>query len=354
MTATERCAKALRDYDGSPIRLMEVCGTHTHSIFAYGIRGLLSPKITLISGPGCPVCVTPAGYIDRAAELTRQAGHVVCTFGDMLRVPGNHGNLLEAKASGGDVRMMVSPMDVLAWAAAEPDKTFVVAAVGFETTLPAYALLLEHLTAQGVDNVRLLTSLKAILPAMQWICESEPEIDGFLGPGHVSTILGSDAYAPLCARYRKPVAVGGFTYGQILAVLCDLIEQLRDGRAETHNLYPQAVTAQGNTLALALMDRYFTLVPSVWRGLGKIEASGYGLRPAFARYDAGAWNQDNGEESAVGCLCGQVITGRISPSACPNFGGACTPAQPLGPCMVSHEGACGIWYGNGERGGDNL
>ena len=259
MMDTERCAEFIRAYDGPPIRLMEVCGTHTHSIFEHGIRSLLPVGITLISGPGCPVCVTPAGYIDRAAALSKLANHTLCTFGDMLRVPGERGNLLEAKAAGGDVRMMYSPLDVLRWAEAEPQRTFVVAAVGFETTLPVYALLMERLTERGARNVKLLASLKAILPALTWICESEPDIDGFLGPGHVSVILGSDAYASLCARYRKPLAVGGFTYAQVLAALCDLIGQIQDGACESHNLYPQAVTARGNERAQALIDRYFTL-----------------------------------------------------------------------------------------------
>jgi hydrogenase expression/formation protein HypD len=347
MMDTEYYTQALRAYNGPPIRLMEVCGTHTHSIFRYGIRAMLPPNITLISGPGCPVCVTPAGYIDRAAELALQDGHAICTFGDMLRVPGELCNLLEAKASGGDVLMMVSPMDVLAWAAREPQKTFVVAAVGFETTLPAYALLIERLRENGIANVRLLTSLKAILPALRWICESEPDIDGFLGPGHVSTILGSEAYAPLCAQHRKPLAVGGFTYGQIMAALYDLIDQIGRGTCEAHNLYPEAVTAEGNVRALRLIDRYFTLVPSTWRGLGEIDASGYQLRPEFARFDAGLWPAGGDREARAGCLCGQVITGRVSPSDCPNFGVACTPVSPLGPCMVSAEGTCGIWHSCG-------
>lgn len=347
MMDTERCAELIRAYDGPPIRLMEVCGTHTHSIFEHGIRSLLPAGITLISGPGCPVCVTPAGYIDRAAALSKLANHTLCTFGDMLRVPGERGNLLEAKAAGGDVRMMYSPLDVLRWAEAEPQRTFVVAAVGFETTLPVYALLMERLTERGARNVKLLASLKAILPALTWICESEPDIDGFLGPGHVSAILGSDAYASLCARYRKPLAVGGFTYAQVLAALCDLIVQIQDGACESHNLYPQAVTARGNERAQALIDRYFTLVSSVWRGLGEIDASGYVLRPEFASYDAGAWAAGGERETREGCLCGQVITGRILPALCPNFGTACTPASPLGPCMVSAEGTCGIWYQSG-------
>ena len=347
MTLLEHCTERIRGYDGPPIRLMEVCGTHTHSIFRHGIRELLPPGVTLISGPGCPVCVTPAGYIDRAITLSLQSGHTLCTFGDMLRVPGGHGNLLEAKASGGDVRMMVSPLDVLKWAADEPRRVFVVAAVGFETTVPAYALLMERLRERGITNVRLLTSLKAILPALAWICQSEPEIDGFLGPGHVSTILGSDAFAPLCASYHKPLAVGGFTYAQILAALCDLLDQLSHGTCEAHNLYPEAVTARGNTLALRLIQRYFKLSPSVWRGLGEIDASGYTLRPEYTAFDAGAWVAGDDREALAGCLCGQVITGRVTPAQCPNFKVACTPASPLGPCMVSAEGTCGIWYGNG-------
>lgn len=340
-------ADILRAYDGPPLRLMEVCGTHTHAIFEYGIRGLLSPRITLVSGPGCPVCVTPAAYIDRAADYALQSGNALCTFGDMLRVPGERGNLLEAKASGGDVRMMVSPMDALKWAVAEPDKTFVVAAVGFETTLPIYALLIERLAEQNIRNVRLLCSLKAIVPALQWICESEPEIDGFLGPGHVSTILGSDAYAGLCARYRKPLAVGGFSYEQILAALCDLIDQTRRGVYEAHNLYPSAVTAQGNTRALSLIGRVFTQAPSAWRGLGVIGASGYVLRPEYTQFDAGAWEAGDGRETDASCLCGQVIIGRANPADCPNYGAACTPAAPIGPCMVSREGTCSAWYENG-------
>lgn len=341
------CADILRAYDGPPLRLMEVCGTHTHAIFEYGIRALLPPGITLVSGPGCPVCVTPAAYIDRAVEISLKSGHALCTFGDMLRVPGERGSLLEAKAAGGDVRMMVSPMDVLLWAAAEPGKTFVIAAVGFETTLPVYALLVERLREQTIQNVRLLCSLKAILPALAWICESEPELDGFLGPGHVSAILGSNAYAALCKTYRKPLAVGGFTYEQILDALCDLVDQARRGTFEAHNLYPEAVAAQGNPRALSLIGRVFMQVPSVWRGLGVIGASGYALRPEYAQFDAGVWDTGGGREETAGCLCGQVIIGRASPADCPSYGTACTPAAPLGPCMVSREGTCSAWYENG-------
>ena len=342
------CERAIRAYDGPPVRLMEVCGTHTHSIFEHGIRAMLPPTVTLISGPGCPVCVTPAGYIDRAAELALRQGWALCTFGDMMRVPGETGNLLDAKASGGDVRLMYSPMDVLGWAKTDPDTVFTIAAVGFETTLPVYALLMQRLTDERLQNVRLLPSLKAILPALRWICESDPAIDGFIGPGHVSAILGSDAYAPLCDAYRIPLAVGGFGYEQVLAAICDLLMQIRQGTHEAHNLYPEAVRPEGNQRALRLIERFFKPESSVWRGLGQIAASGYALRPAFSGFDAGPWEAGGTREAREGCLCGQVITGRVDPCDCPNFRRACTPAAPLGPCMVSAEGTCGIWYANAD------
>lgn len=346
MNSIEQFAQTMRTYDGPPIRLMEVCGTHTHSIFEYGIHDMLSPKITLISGPGCPVCVTPANYIDRAAELAKRDGWTLCTFGDMMRVPGEHGSLLNAKACGGNVRILYSPMDALSWAAAEPRRTFAIAAVGFETTLPVYALLMERLLTSGLTNVRLLTSLKAIVPALHWICESDPAIDGFLGPGHVSAILGSAAYEPLCSMYHIPLAVAGFGYEQIVVAIHDLLMQLQTGTCEAHNLYPSAVSREGNIRALQLIDQYFVPKAVDWRGLGEIAASGYALRSEFEHFDAGSHIEAGETPEHNGCQCGQVITGRISPNDCPNFGTACTPVSPLGPCMVSAEGTCGIWYAN--------
>ena len=344
MDEVKRLLGALQAYDGPPVRLMEVCGTHTRQIFEFGIRALLPPTVTLVSGPGCPVCVTPSGYIDRAAACALRKGNVLCTFGDMMRVPGNLGTLLDARAVGGDVRVMYSPMDVLGWAAREPEKTFILAAVGFETTLPVYALLMERLTAGKVRNVRLLTALKAMLPALAWIGESLPEIDGFLGPGHVSAIIGSDAYAPLCARYHIPLAVGGFEYGQILAAIVDLLDQVRKGTFEAHNLYPGVVSPEGNARAQALISQYFIRKPSVWRGLGEIEASGYELAEPFQCFNAGSPAESEASAEPEGCLCGQVITGRATPEDCPHFGAECMPGHPLGPCMVSAEGACGVWH----------
>lgn len=345
MRTLEDCARLIRAYDGPPLRLMEVCGTHTHSIFEYGIRELLPPSVTLISGPGCPVCVTPAGYIDRAVALAQQPNSVVCTFGDMIRVPGHTLSLAEASARGGSVRIMYSPADVAGWALAEPDKTFYVAAVGFETTIPSYALLLERVSEQNIPNVRLLTSLKALMPALQWLCENGGELSGFLGPGHVSAVIGAAPYRPLCAQYRIPLAVAGFSYGHILTALCDLLLQNRNGSCEVHNLYPGVVSEHGNREALALIQTYFVRVDSVWRGLGRIPRSGYRLAPEYERFDAGLdVDCPDTAEDIGACRCGSVIIGRLTPNACPLFGTCCTPLHPLGPCMVSSEGACGIWY----------
>ena len=317
--------------------------------FSVWIHSLLPKTVTLISGPGCPVCVTPAGYIDQAMEQASLNGQVLCTFGDMMRVPGSHGSLLDAKAAGGDVRMMYSPMDVVNWAQRESQKTFIVAAVGFETTLPVYALLVERLLECGVTNVRLLTALKAMMPALNWICENTKGLDGLIGPGHVSTILGSDVYRPLCAQYHIPLAVGGFGYEQIIAAIDDLLLQKTRGISEAHNLYPEAVSPQGNARALALMARYFTTETCSWRGLGEIDASGYVLKEEFMRFDAGSRSVFPKQAEPTRCLCGKVITGSVTPAMCANFSVTCTPATPLGPCMVSNEGACGIWYANRER-----
>ncbi|HWR22080.1 MAG TPA: hydrogenase formation protein HypD [Feifaniaceae bacterium] len=339
-------AERIRGYGGPPVKLMEVCGTHTQAVFRTGIRGMLPPSIQLLSGPGCPVCVTPAGYLDRAAELSKEPDTVLCTFGDMLRVPGNFGTLLEAKAAGGDVRMLYAPMTALDWAKAEPGREFVLTAVGFETTLPVYALLVQRMREDNVKNLRLLVCAKALLPALEWICENNPDIDGFIGPGHVSAILGSDAYLALCARRRIPLAVAGFSYEHILAAIYDLLEQHKNGTAQVRNLYPGTVTKEGNPSALALIGNCFIKTGSVWRGLGGIEGSAYALKEEYREYDAGAYDTVRDASPKTGCLCGRVIIGRAQPADCPHFRKACTPMTPLGPCMVTGEGACGIWHAN--------
>lgn len=335
----------IRAYAGPPIRLMEVCGTHTHQISKFGIPALFPQALTLISGPGCPVCVTPAGYIDCASEIALLPGHTLLSFGDMLRVPGHQTSLLAAKAAGASIALMYSPLDVVGHAQSAPDRMFYVAAVGFETTLPLYALLIDRLQSLQIRNVRLLVAVKALMPALTWLCENNPDIHGFLGPGHVSAILGYGGYIPLCAQHGLPMAVAGFGYEHIVAAIADLIRQISRGKSEVHNLYPSAVSLQGNTEALQLIDRYFVRKPSLWRGLGMIEDSGYQLAPAYAMYDAALGEVADSPEPP-GCRCGQVIAGRIVPTGCPLFGKACTPQSPIGPCMVSSEGTCGIWYTN--------
>jgi hydrogenase expression/formation protein HypD len=336
--------EAIRSYAGPPIRLMEVCGTHTHSISKFGIPALFPENISLISGPGCPVCVTPAGYIDQAAELSLKPGCTVLSYGDMIRVPGSRTSLLKAKAEGGSVKLMYSPMEALEYAKREPDRLLYVTAVGFETTLPVYALLIRRLMEENIKNVRLLTAVKALMPALTWICENNPDIQGFIGPGHVSAVLGWGGYEPLCRKYVIPMAVAGFGYEHIVAAIHDLMTQLTRGTCEVHNLYPSAVTKEGNQEALHLIDGFFERKPSVWRGLGEIEGSGYYLKPEYASFDAGSFETDARE--ITGCLCGKVITGRARPVDCSFFGSACTPENPKGPCMVSSEGTCGIWHQN--------
>ena len=334
----------IRRYDGPPVRLMEVCGTHTASIFRNGIRELLPPTVRLVSGPGCPVCVTSAAYIDRAVQAALSPSTTLLTFGDMRKVPGRSLDLAGAAAQGGDVALMLSPMETLRLAMERPDHTFVVSAIGFETTAPAYALLLDEALRSGVRNIRLLTALKTVLPALEWLCTNEPGIDGFLAPGHVSVILGSDAYRPLAERHHRPFAVAGFDAEGILGGVFDLLEQRLAGHAEVHNLYPTAVRPEGNPRAREAIDRFFEPCDAWWRGLGVIPGSGLRLRAEFRDFDQQNDDAEPEREEPAGCRCGEVIRGRCDPRDCPLFGTACNPRSPIGPCMVSPEGACGIWY----------
>ncbi|MDR2770767.1 MAG: hydrogenase formation protein HypD [Clostridiales Family XIII bacterium] len=322
---------------------MEVCGTHTAAIFKTGVRSLLSPKIRLVSGPGCPVCVTPAAYIDRCVALAGTEGRVVMSFGDMLKVPGARGSLSDARSEGARVEMMYAPFEALARAKRDPDTIYALAAVGFETTAPAFALVLEEAVAQGIENIRLVTALKSALPALEWVSE-RGGADGFLCPGHVSVITGARAYARLAARYDRPFVIAGFEGEQIMAAIHVIVCALLGERGVVRNLYPSAVSEEGNGKARALIAKYFEPCPAFWRGLGLIPDSGFRLRKEYARFDGGGAEIDDDEILPAGCRCGDVITGRIDPSECPAFSGACRPEAPLGPCMVSAEGACGIWY----------
>ena len=335
----------LRNYDGRPLKLMEVCGTHTASIFKNGIRDLISPKIRLISGPGCPVCVTPASYIDACVDFARAEGCELLTFGDMMKVPGSSGSLSDNKSEL-DVTVMYSPFEAIERAKAAPDRLIGVAAVGFETTVPAYALMLRKAKAEGVQNIRLITALKTVLPALEWICENQSDVDGFICPGHVSVITGVHVYDELAERYGKPFVVSGFEAEHILGCIYRIVRQIEAGRGETENLYRNAVRDDGNRKALEVISEVFETGPAVWRGLGEIPASGLYLRDEFAGYDAGSRELTGDMELPESCRCADVIVGRIDPNECPMFGKGCNPMDPYGPCMVSAEGSCGIWYRN--------
>ena len=335
----------LKQYDGPALTLMEVCGTHTAAISRSGIPSMLSPQIRLISGPGCPVCVTVTAYIDRLIELSLQPGHAVVSFGDMLRVRGSRESLLDARARGGRVAMVYSPMDVFALAKKAPDICHVFAAVGFETTTPVYALLLQECIRRNVQNVKLLTALKTMPPVIDWLCAARSgKIDGFLAPGHVSVITGSKIFVPLAQKYHLPFVVGGFEGEEILAALYALVK-LR-GRGEVRNFYPQCVTGEGNRQAQALVSTYFEPAAASWRGIGTIEGSGLQLRAEYTQYDAGSRGLNEDREFNRQCRCRDVLVGAIAPNECPLFGSACTPDSPCGACMVSTEGSCFHYFQN--------
>ena len=337
----------LKSYDGRELKLMEVCGTHTAAIFKNGIRSLISPKIKLISGPGCPVCVTPTAYIDKCIEYAMMPNHVLLTFGDMMKVPGTNESLSEAKGRGAaNIQLMYSPFEAVEKAQQHPELTYAVAAVGFETTAPAYALMIQEAVKKGISNIKLVTALKTAIPALHWICENQEDIDGFMCPGHVSVITGSRVYDELASLYRKPFVVTGFEAEHILASLYRIVKQIEKNDGHTENLYRNAVKDDGNPKALAVMEKVFQTGPAMWRGLGIIEDSGLYLKDEYAEFDGGSFELYADMELPAGCGCADVIVGRINPDQCPMFGEKCTPLKPFGPCMVSSEGACGIWYRN--------
>lgn len=341
---TQEILADLRDWQGPDLRIMEVCGTHTAAIMQGGLRSLLPKGITLISGPGCPVCITPAAYVDKAVDLAMRLDWRLYTFGDMMKVKGTEKSLADAKADGGHVRFVYSPLELLELAEKEPQYTHVFAAVGFETTAPIYGMLVKKARDKGLVNLKILTALRTVLPALELILGSGEPIDAFLAPGHVSAIIGSDAYADLAARYNRPFTVAGFSPEHILYAVWQLAHAVRDGQHGVHNLYPGVVHHDGNRKALALMDEVFESGDSVWRGIGVIPDSGLFLREEYAAFDAGSRGLDADPAPNPACRCTDVILGRIHPTDCPMFGTVCTPSHALGPCMVSGEGACGIWH----------
>ncbi len=341
---------AARVPGAGPVVLMEVCGTHTVAIRRTGLRSLLPERIRLVSGPGCPVCVTPQGYVDQCVDLARQPGVTVATFGDMVRVPGSASSLEREKARGGGVAVVYSVLEALDRARKRPEERIVWAAVGFETTAPGTAVALETARAEGLTNFLVLAGHKWMIPAMSaLLAGGEVRIDGFLCPGHVSVVIGSRAYEPLAERYGRPCVVAGFTAEHVLAGVAKLLAQIAASEARVENAYPEAVRPEGNPAALERLETVFEPVAAEWRGLGTIEASGMGLRPEFAGHDARAVQglgpvSTGPDVNEHGCRCGDVIRGAVLPEACPLFGKACTPAHPVGPCMVSREGACQAQY----------
>lgn len=346
MKTLDQIKEELKNYDGRPIKIMEVCGTHTGSIFKHGIRSLLSPKIQLISGPGCPVCVTNAAYIDKLVEYSLKDGHCVLTFGDMMKVKGSRMSLTEAKAAGGRVDILYSPLSAIKLAADNPGTQFIFAAVGFETTTPIYALMMDELVQNNIQNLKLLTSVKTIIPALEFICENEKEIDAFLCPGHVSVIIGSGAYEDLAQKYRKPCVIAGFEGEHILGAVYEILSQIKHQSFCVKNLYTSVVSEEGNEKAQELVKQYFEAVDDDWREIGVIPGSALRLKKEYEEYDAGSVLDACVSKGPKGCRCSDVILGRIQPADCPLFGQVCSPLNAIGPCMVSVEGACGIWYKN--------
>ena len=346
METLKRVKSDLHEYNGRKIKIMEVCGTHTSSIFKNGIRSIISPQIQLISGPGCPVCVTSASYIDKLVAYSLKDKTCVLTFGDMMKVKGNNLSLTEAKARGGKAEIVYSPLSAIKTAMENQNTEFIFAAVGFETTTPIYALLLDEIIKNKIKNLKLLTSIKTIIPALTYICENEKNIDAFLCPGHVSVITGCNIYKDLAVKYKKPFVVSGFEGEHILSAIYEIMYQIQTNESYMKNMYPSAVSEDGNTKALSLINQYFEKTDDIWRGIGIIHNSGLKLKDHYLEYDAGSDFEQCDEHVQKGCKCRDVILGRINPIDCPLFKTTCTPLNAVGPCMVSSEGACGIWYKN--------
>lgn len=343
-----RLLDAVQRYAGPPVTLMEVCGTHTVAIARMGLRGLLPPGVRLLSGPGCPVCVTPTGTFDEALHLVRNAGVTLVTYGDALRVPGSDGTLAEARAQGGDVRVVYAVSDALAAARREPDRQVVFLGLGFETTSPTVAWALGEAEREGIGNFSVLSAHKALLPALEALVRDPGlGVDGLLCPGHASMVLGAKAYEPLAEQYHVPCVVAGFEPDDILLALLRLLRQAERGEARVENAYPRAVRPEGNPAARAALAEAFERVDAAWRGLGELPGSGYEVAPRFAAHDARrrllAGVEVVGREPA-GCRCADVLRGRLAPDDCPLFGAPCTPQAPVGACMVSSEGACGARF----------
>ncbi|MDQ4097070.1 MAG: hydrogenase formation protein HypD [Actinomycetota bacterium] len=345
-------AGKLAEARGHHLKFMEVCGGHTHTIYKHGIENVLPPSVELVHGPGCPVCVIPMGRVEDAIAVAKNPDVIFTSFGDMMRVPGSDGNLLEAKAQGADVRMVYSPLDALRIAVQNPDREVVFFAVGFETTAPSTAVTLLKAKEKGVTNFSIFCNHVTIVPPLKAILESpDLRLDGFLGPGHVSTIIGNRPYRFVPKVYGKPLVTAGFEPLDILQAIVMLCHQLAEGRCEVENQYTRAVPEEGNPRALQILGQVFELRPHFeWRGLGFISQSALKLREEYAAWDAELKFEVPGVRVAdpKACQCGEVLKGVIKPWECKVFGTACTPETPIGTCMVSSEGACAAYYNYGR------
>ena len=345
--AAQQFAEAIARTVTRPWTLMEICGGQTHSIVKYGIDELLPKEVTLVHGPGCPVCVTPLELIDKALQIAAQPNVILCSFGDMLRVPGSSGDLFTVKAAGGDVRIVYSPSDAVKIAAQNPDKQVVFFAVGFETTAPANAMSVYQAKHSGLTNYSILVSHVLVPPAMEVILGSPSNhVQGFLAAGHVCTVMGFAEYEPLARKYKVPIVVTGFEPLDLLQGIYMCVAQLETGQHRVENQYARAVRREGNRPAQELVAQVFRVVPRKWRGIGEIPQSGLGLAPEFAEFDAETRFGVSGytAEEDPECISGLVMQGAKKPEECTAYGRRCTPDHPLGAPMVSSEGACAAYY----------
>jgi hydrogenase expression/formation protein HypD len=333
-------------------KFMEVCGGHTHTIYKHGIDDYLPESVTLVHGPGCPVCVIPMGRVDDAIAIAQQPDVIMTTFGDMMRVPGGRGSFFDAKAAGADVRMVYSPLDALKLAKRNPHKRVVFMAIGFETTAPSTAMTVLRAAAEGIDNFSIFCNHVTIIPAIKAILDSpDLRLDGFIGPGHVSTVIGCRPYEFIASRHGKPLVCAGFEPLDVLQSVYMILQQLADGRAEVENQYSRVVPWEGNAKALEVIAEVMELRPYFeWRGLGFISQSALKVRDKYAAFDAERIFDVPGVRVAdpKACQCGEVLKGVIKPWECKVFGTACTPETPIGTCMVSSEGACAAYYNFGR------
>jgi len=330
-----------------PVRLMEVCGTHTVSIFRSGIRSVLPQTISLLSGPGCPVCVTDQQEIDAFIELARLDNVIVATFGDLMRVPGSYSSLQRERAEGHDIRVVYSTFDALAVAQKNPDKKVVFLGVGFETTAPTIAAAILQADQMKIENFSVISAHKLVPPALETLMSLEDvQLDGFILPGHVSVIIGLKAYRPFFDRYQIPSVVAGFEPADILQAVGMLVEMIETSHPGLENAYPRAVTEQGNTKAQKILHDIFEPADACWRGIGVIPQSGLKIRDRYAGHDAGKQFDIRVPEPKIppGCACGDILTGKKQPPDCKLYKKVCTPTDPVGPCMVSTEGTCAAYY----------